>query len=335
MPKIDFSKTEIYKISCKDPKITYVYVGSTTNFTKRKCIHKKNVMQKPNEELYSKINENGGWKNWEIKVLEKYNCNSRTEVIQREQEWIAKSCSQETKIISTINSDLQCKYCNKTLSKTSNLKRHEAKCKSKESYELKQKEELMKLQALQQSIVNNKNTTNNNNKNTMNNTIINNNIHTPVKIIPLGKENLIEFFSKDEQVKILKKMFGCFIYLVEYVHFSGKFPQFANIGITNLKSNIAYLYDETYNQFNAIEQSDVIPELISQRLQDIEQFLENVKGKLSEKEIQKIRQLIDEIEDQQQKYKNYAKNIKIMMYNNRSRMNMKHTPTQNTTIDYD
>jgi predicted CopG family antitoxin len=122
---------------------------------------------------------------------------------------------------------------------------------------------------------------------------------------------------------------------VEYVHFSGKFPQFANIGITNLKSNIAYLYDETYNQFNAIEQSDVIPELIAQRLQDIEQFLENVKGKLTEKEIQKIRQLIDEIEDQQQKYKNYAKNIKIMMYNNRSRMNMKHIPTQNTIIDYD
>jgi hypothetical protein len=40
-----------------------------------------------------------------------------------------------------------------------------------------------------------------------------------------------------------------------------------------LKSNIAYLYDETCNQFNAIEQSDVIPELITQRIQDIEQGL--------------------------------------------------------------
>ena len=38
MPKenIDYSKTIIYKIVCKDINIKDCYVGSTTNFTNRK-----------------------------------------------------------------------------------------------------------------------------------------------------------------------------------------------------------------------------------------------------------------------------------------------------------
>jgi hypothetical protein len=42
MPKenIDYSKTIIYKIVCKDVNIKDCYVGSTTNFTNRKGQHK-------------------------------------------------------------------------------------------------------------------------------------------------------------------------------------------------------------------------------------------------------------------------------------------------------
>ena len=42
MPKndIDYLKTIIYKIVCKDLNITDFYVGHTTNFIKRKATHK-------------------------------------------------------------------------------------------------------------------------------------------------------------------------------------------------------------------------------------------------------------------------------------------------------
>ena len=42
MPKniIDYTKTIIYKICCKDPLVKDIYVGSTTNFIKRKNNHK-------------------------------------------------------------------------------------------------------------------------------------------------------------------------------------------------------------------------------------------------------------------------------------------------------
>jgi hypothetical protein len=39
MPKttIDYSKTVIYKIVCNDLDVKDIYIGSTTEFTKRKC----------------------------------------------------------------------------------------------------------------------------------------------------------------------------------------------------------------------------------------------------------------------------------------------------------
>ena len=42
MPKvaIDYSKTVIYKIVCKDLNVNYKYVGQTTNLNKRRNQHK-------------------------------------------------------------------------------------------------------------------------------------------------------------------------------------------------------------------------------------------------------------------------------------------------------
>jgi hypothetical protein len=171
------------------------------------------------------------------------------------------------------------------------------------------------------------NTTANANSNSMNtnshnNTIITNNITNPVTIIPLGQENLVEFFTDEEQLRILKKMFGCFIYLIEYVHFSGKFPQFANMRITNLRSNTAYVYDECDKKFVAHDQNEVIAEVISERLMDITNFFDNVKDKLSEKEVTKLTELINDLEEQRIKYKEYLRKVKFMMYNKRHMVNV-------------
>ena len=55
MPKknIDYSKTIIYKIVCKDINIKDCYVGSTTDFIRRKNRHKLNSKRNNSEsELY-------------------------------------------------------------------------------------------------------------------------------------------------------------------------------------------------------------------------------------------------------------------------------------------
>ena len=92
MPKsiIGYSNTVIYKIVCDDENVDYIYVGSTTNFTKRKCAHKShcnNINGKEyNQKKYVQIRENGGWESFRMIEVEKYQCNDKREAEKREEE---------------------------------------------------------------------------------------------------------------------------------------------------------------------------------------------------------------------------------------------------------
>ena len=88
MPKdnIDYSDTSIYKIYCKDETIKDIYVGHTTNFHVRKYYHKNasnnlNI----NIKIYKTIRENGGWNNWNMVEIAKYNCKNSIEARIKEQ----------------------------------------------------------------------------------------------------------------------------------------------------------------------------------------------------------------------------------------------------------
>ena len=90
MPKkdVDYSKTIIYKIVCKDLEVKDVYVGSTTNFTQRKHGHKSkynsNKTHIYNRKVYVMIRKNGGFDNWEMIEIEKYPCEDSNEATTRE-----------------------------------------------------------------------------------------------------------------------------------------------------------------------------------------------------------------------------------------------------------
>jgi len=94
MPKveIDYSQTIIYKICCKDPNITDIYIGHTSNFIQRKHNHKTNccniVVKNYNLNVYKFIRENGGWQNWDMIQIELFNCNTSQEALIRERYWI-------------------------------------------------------------------------------------------------------------------------------------------------------------------------------------------------------------------------------------------------------
>lgn len=93
MPKtaIDYSKTIIYKIVCNDLAITDLYVGSTTDFTRRKSEHRRacnNIGNKGyNLKIYKTIRDNGYWENWSIFQIEEYNCANGKEAKARERHW--------------------------------------------------------------------------------------------------------------------------------------------------------------------------------------------------------------------------------------------------------
>lgn len=63
----------IYCIKCKDPKIKEIYVGSTNNYKQRQRGHRSNCINRKREhyglKVYQFIRNNGGFENWEFKIL--------------------------------------------------------------------------------------------------------------------------------------------------------------------------------------------------------------------------------------------------------------------------
>jgi hypothetical protein len=89
---VDYSKTVIYKICCNNLNVQHIYIGHTTDFTRRKSNHKSNCNHENskhyNYNVYQFIRENGGWDNWSMVEIEKYQCNDGNEATARERYWV-------------------------------------------------------------------------------------------------------------------------------------------------------------------------------------------------------------------------------------------------------
>lgn len=94
MPRLpkDYQKSLIYKLCCNDITIKDIYVGSTTDFIRRKSSHKSgcNNPNDPhhNSKVYQFIRENNSWDNWSMILVEKYPCENELQLKQRERHWI-------------------------------------------------------------------------------------------------------------------------------------------------------------------------------------------------------------------------------------------------------
>ena len=153
----------------------------------------------------------------------------------------------------------------------------------------------------------------------MNNSNNINNINNNVTIIQLGNEDLDNVLSQKEQINILNKNHNSLEYMIKYVHFNDKYPQYKNIMITNQQNNIAYRYDIKENKFIATDKNELVDELVSCRTADIEEFLDNNINRLEVKTINKIKEFINKItyDDKYDELK--KKDIKLLIYNNRDK----------------
>ena len=91
LSKVDYSKTVIYKIQHVDnPEL--LYIGSTTDFTRRKYAHKmacNNVNGKTyNSKIYKMIRDNGNFDMFNIIVIKEYPCNNKREAEAEEDKLI-------------------------------------------------------------------------------------------------------------------------------------------------------------------------------------------------------------------------------------------------------
>jgi hypothetical protein len=99
---VNYNNSMIYKICCRDTEIKDIYIGSTTNFIRRKCAHKGNcnnpTSNKHHLKLYQFIREHGGWTNWAMVLVEAVSCETKLELHKIERQHIEQN-----------NSTLNCK----------------------------------------------------------------------------------------------------------------------------------------------------------------------------------------------------------------------------------
>ena len=250
-----------------------------------------------------------------------------------------KILSQNTSINEVIKVNLQCIYCNKKLSRYDNLKRHEKICKhnnknknenellKQEINELKNKINILlqsnKISPKTIKTIKKINTQNNiNNINNINNTQNNiNNINNNINLtyVKFGNENLSELLSKKEMDKILSQVRLSIEESIKLVHFNDKRPQYKNVFITNMKDNLAYIFNG--NKFQVESKDYVLYDLLNNHLGNIDSYINdnNIEETLKNKN---LFQFIKEVNDEAAIYgfSNYKHHkldkIKQFIYNN-------------------
>ena len=130
MPRtsINYQNTTIYKIVCNDLNIKDIYVGHTTDFTRRMSQHKSSCKiitnNSHNLKIYQSIRINGGWNNWSMLEIEKYPCNDSNEASSRERYWYE-----------ILNANLNTHNPNRSIKEWFELHKDERKDYSKNLYE--------------------------------------------------------------------------------------------------------------------------------------------------------------------------------------------------------
>ena len=106
MPKYaDYSKGFIYKFVCNDVSIPNIYVGSSTDFTKRKSGHKTSCNNENSKEynkyLYQFMRDNNGWNNFSMLKICDFPCQNKFELELEERKYIELLKSDLNKVIPT------------------------------------------------------------------------------------------------------------------------------------------------------------------------------------------------------------------------------------------
>ena len=89
---LDYSKTYIYKICCRDINIEEIYVGMTTNFEQRRREHRSHCTnescKKYKSHVYTFIRNNGGWSNWDMVLIDTVNVSNKLEAHKAERSYV-------------------------------------------------------------------------------------------------------------------------------------------------------------------------------------------------------------------------------------------------------
>ena len=176
----------------------------------------------------------------------------------------------------------------------------------------------------------NSNINSHNTNNIQNNNIVNNNI----QLIGFSKEEVINTITNKEKSQIMANGYQCLEKFIEITN-TGKYDQFKNIIITNIKDPYAYKFDDKQGFFVTCNKTEVLNELINNRVTDIEAIYNEFDeaNKINDKTKKIICTFLDQINDTQKPYieqnenrtyENYfdfkVHKIKILLFDNQDKI---------------
>jgi hypothetical protein len=237
-----------------------------------------------------------------------------------------------------VDTKLICEFCNFIFTRKDSLIKHYGRCKIKKENNSEKKiieqlkNQIMEMQLQLSDVLKyakihpktlqkiNKNLINGNN-NTLNSGTVNN-----IQIVKFGSEDIKSILSTKEIKNILNCRYKAIEESIKKVHFNDDRPEYRNIYITNLRDNIAYVYNG--NKFEAVQKHSIINQLIDQHMNNIEVSLEDYKNKLPERTVEILDKLIEKLQDEHtsmideennKEFKNYRlfkiNEVKLMIYN--------------------
>jgi hypothetical protein len=220
-----------------------------------------------------------------------------------------------------------CKICKKSFATRSNLFKHQRKSRcdiiiklenenkelhkklskindnTKELNELKQEIKDLKqgIHCKENSKVINSNNSNNNNVN--------------ITLVNFGHEEFDQLTQK-EILKIISSRYGALRNYVEFTHLNDRLPDQQNVRITNMRSNDCQVIEN--NKWVTRDVNEVINEIVANGVSNIENYLEENNIQLSGDKLEKLRDLLNKIQDQDNSkfIKKNKLEIKRLLYDN-------------------
>lgn len=165
--------------------------------------------------------------------------------------------------------------------------------------------------------------------NTQNNVkTVNNNF----QIFSVGNEEILRVLTEQQKKQIIGAKMMALEKIVEIAH-CGTNHQFKNILITNLKDDYAYKYDEKKGYFVTVLKKDLLDDVVTYRLTDIEAIYDELQSanKIDAKTKKLIQDFLDKMENEEtpfvegeKRFDNFrtykTNNIKILLYNNQDQI---------------
>ena len=169
-----------------------------------------------------------------------------------------------------------------------------------------------------------------NSHNTINNV---QNVQNNFQLVGFGKEEITELLTNNEKKLIMNSKYGCLEKLIEIVH-CGKYSQFKNVILTNMKDNYMYKYDDAKGCFILGTKSEIMNTLVDGKLFDLDVIYNDLleKNKIDERTKNCIEDFVNRIHNNDEKftdiegkqhedYKHYKiSEIKLLLFNNQDKI---------------